>query len=226
MTRSNLPEIQITRNIRSKCLRMRVYGQQIKVTAPIFCTAQQIQDFIQQSESWLLKTWQLQQNKIPQLDRTLPQELKIFNLDQPIQIEYVSQLYNYQYDANLQLLSVSDRHPEQYLKTFVIEYAKQYLPLYLSTVAKTYGLSYRACHIRQPKTRWGSCSAEHDIMLNSGIILFAEPIVRYLCVHELAHTQYFNHSLNFWNEVAKYDPDFKMHRKILKTTALPYWWCS
>lgn len=225
MTRSDLPEIQIIRNVRSTRLRMRVDGQQIKVTAPVFCTSRQIQNFIQQSESWLLKTWQLQQNKIAQIDRTLPQELKLFNLDQPIKIQYVSQRHNYQYDQSSHTLCVSDRQPEQYLKAFVIDYAKLHLPDFLQGAALACKLSYQRCKIRQPKTRWGSCSAQHDIMLNSGIVLFAEPIVRYLCVHELAHTQYFDHSVDFWNEVAKHDPDFKMHRKILKTTALPYWWC-
>jgi predicted metal-dependent hydrolase len=63
-------------------------------------------------------------------------------------------------------------------------------------------------------------------MLNSGIILFPENIVRYLCVHELAHTRHFDHSPRFWTEVAKHDPAYSNHRKILKNTLMPWWWVS
>jgi predicted metal-dependent hydrolase len=63
-------------------------------------------------------------------------------------------------------------------------------------------------------------------MLNSGIILFPENIVRYLCVHELAHTRHFDHSPHFWTEVARHDSDYLIHRKILKNTAMPWWWVS
>ena len=68
--------------------------------------------------------------------------------------------------------------------------------------------------------------AKHDIMLNSALVLFPEAITRYVCVHELAHTQHFDHSARFWAEVAKYDAAFQQHRKTLKTTALPHWWAS
>lgn len=224
MTLSELPEIQITRNLRSTRLRLRIDGQQIKLTAPVFCTQRQIQNFIQQSESWITKTWQAQQEKIQQIDRSLPLELKLFNRAAPIQIAYRSQKKNFIFDDQQNCVAISDRNPESYLKAFVIAYAKQYLPPYLQQVSLECGLSYQVCHIRQPKTRWGSCSAKHDIMLNSGLVLFDEAIVRYLCVHELAHTQHFDHSVRFWSLVQKFDPNHKVHRQILKNTPMPYWW--
>lgn len=42
-----------------------------------------------------------------------------------------------------------------------------YLPIYLQQVSQDIGLNYVDCSIRQPKTRWGSCTSKHDIMLNS-----------------------------------------------------------
>lgn len=226
MTLNDLPEIQITRNVRSTRLRLRIEGDQIRLTAPIFCSKKQIQNFIDQAESWLLKTWKLQQEKNQSIDRSLPAELQLFDQAQPIQIVYQSQKQNFVFDAKLLQLSISDRHPETYLKAFVITYAKEQLPVYLNKVSQETGLSFNICNVRQPKTRWGSCSAKHDIMLNSGIILFPENIVRYLCVHELAHTRHFDHSPRFWTEVAKHDPAYSNHRKILKNTVMPYWWAA
>ncbi|QIO08787.1 M48 family metallopeptidase [Acinetobacter lanii] len=224
MTLADLPEIQIIRNIRSTRLRLRVDQDQIRLTAPVFCTQRQIQSFIDQSEQWLIQTWQKQQEKIVQIDKSLPIELKLFNLEQPLHILYQAQKKSFDLDLENHQLLISDRQPETYLKAFVIGYAKQYLPLYLQEVSQACGLPYGKCSIRQPKTRWGSCTSKHDIMLNSGLVLFPKDITRYVCVHELAHTKHFDHSASFWKEVLKHDANFQQHRKILKSTPMPWWW--
>ncbi|MCJ8160745.1 M48 family metallopeptidase [Acinetobacter zhairhuonensis] len=223
---SSLPEIQITHHARATRLRLRVEPTQIRLTVPKFCSKKQIQAFLNESEQWMRETWQKQQEKMGEIHRVLPTELKLFNLLQPIQIHYVTQKQSYIYHSAQQILLVSDRQPEQYLKAFVIAYAKQHLPAYLEQVSREIGLKYACCSIRQPKTRWGSCSAKHDIMLNSGLALFPQEITRYVCVHELAHTVYFDHSPHFWAKVAEHDSNFKQHRHTLKTTALPFWWFS
>lgn len=222
MTLNELPEIKIVRHARAKCLRLRVDSTQIRLTAPVLCSKRKIQNFIDQAEEWLLKTWQQQTQNIQQ--ETLPTELKLFNVDQPLQIVYQTQKQSFIFDEVKNQLLISDRQPQEYLKAFVITYAKQHLPLYLEEVSQESSLSFGKCTIRQPKTRWGSCSAKHDIMLNSGLVLFPEHVTRYVCVHELAHTRHFDHSPHFWAEVHKHDENFQQHRKILKTTPMPYWW--
>ena len=83
----NLPEIQITHHARATRLRLRVEPTQIRLTVPKFCTKRQIQDFLQQSEQWMIETWHKQQEKVGQVDRTLPVELKLFNLERPLEIK-------------------------------------------------------------------------------------------------------------------------------------------
>jgi hypothetical protein len=223
MTLKDLPEIQIVRNVRSRRLRLRVEGQQIRMTVPVSCCRRQIQNFLQQAEPWLLKTWKIQQEKARNTDHSLPEQLQLFNQLQPVLIGYQSQKQNFIFDQENLQLRISDRHPETYLKAFVIAYAKDQLPGYLIRTSAEIGLPFRACNIRQLKTRWGSCSAKHDLMLNSALVLFPEDIVRYVCIHELAHTRHFDHSPRFWAEVAQYDPHFQQHRNRLKTTPLPWW---
>ena len=220
----NLPEIQITRKLRATRLRLRVEPTQIKLTVPQFCTQCQVEEFLKQSEQWMIETWQKQQEKAGQIDKILPTELKLFNLEQPLQVVYQTQKHSFILDEENHQLFISDRQPESYLKSFVIAYAKQYLPTYLNKLSSETGLRFNQCAVRQPKTRWGSCSAKHDIMLNSGLVLFPLEITRYVAVHELAHTKHFDHSSNFWAEVQKHDVYFQQHLKILKTTALPWWW--
>ncbi|MDK1683159.1 M48 family metallopeptidase [Acinetobacter terrestris] len=226
MTLNELPEIKIVRHARAKCLRLRVQHNQIRLTVPVLCSKRKIQNFMDQAEQWLIQTWQKQQEKIVQIDKTLPNELQLFNLDHSVVITYQTQKQSFIFDDQNSQLSVSDRQPEQYLKAFVNEYAKQHLPLYLEEVSQESSLKFGKCAIRQPKTRWGSCTSKHDIMLNSGLVLFPKHVARYVCVHELAHTKHFNHSPHFWAEVHKHDANFQQHRKLLKTMPMPYWWHS
>lgn len=226
MTLKDLPEIQISRNIRSTRLRLRVEPTQIRLTAPIFCTQGQIQNFIRQSEQWLVDTWKKQQQQIKSIDRSLPTELKLFNRLETLKISYQIQKKSFDLDVLNHHLYISNRNPEQYLKAFVIAYAKHHLPIYLQEVSQECDLPFAACNIRHPKTRWGSCNMRHDIMLNAGLVLFPEVITRYVCVHELAHTRHFDHSAAFWREVAKHDISYQQHRKSLKHTPLPYWWVT
>jgi len=219
-----LPEIQITHHARATRLRLRVEPTQIRLTVPKFCTKRQVNEFLKQSEQWMIDTWQKQQQKAGQLDKALPIELKLFNLAQPLQIIYQTQKNSYILDKENHQLLVSDRQPERYLRAFVIAYAKHYLPIYLQQISQEISLTFRQCSIRQPKTRWGSCTSQHDIMLNSALVLYDLAITRYVCVHELAHTRHFDHSSAFWAEVEKYDQNYKNHRKILKSGVMPWWW--
>ena len=222
----NLPKIQMTHHARATRLRLRVEPTQIRLTVPKYCTKHQIQEFLKQSEQWMIETWQKQQEKIIQIDQTLPNELQLFNLGQSVEITYQSQKHCFIFDdENLQLF-ISDRQPEQYLKAFTIAYAKHHLPIFLKQVSNEIGLKFAECVVRQPKTRWGSCTSKHDIMLNSALVLFPETISRYVAVHELAHTRHFDHSPHFWAEVEKHDCNYKNHQEILKTTTIPYWWNS
>ena len=223
MTLNDLPEIKIVRHASAKHLRLRVEPHAIRLTVPPFCSNKQIQAFIQQSTTWLLETWRKQQKITAQPD-LLPTELKLFNLEQPITIQQQSQKKAFIYDVEHYTLTLSDQVAEAALKNFCMAYAKQQLPLYLEQLSLEIGLQFAKCNIRQAKTRWGSCSGRHDIMLNAALILFPIEQVRYVCVHELAHTKHFDHSPQFWAEVQQHDAEFKQHRKDLKSGRLPYWW--
>ena len=221
---TTLPEIKISHHARATRLRLRVEPSQIRLTVPKFCTQRQVRDFLKQSEQWMIETWQKQQQNIALIDRSLPISLNLFNLQQPIKIIYQKQNYGFDFDENTMTLFINDQQPENYLKSFVISYAKQYLPVYLQQVSEQTGLKFKQCSIRQPKTRWGSCTQKHDIMLNSALALYDIDITRYVCVHELAHTRHFDHSAAFWAEVAQHDPNYKHHRQTLKNGSLPWWW--
>ncbi len=94
--------------------------------------------------------------------------------------------------------------------------AKSYLPRRLSFLAKEHGFSFARSKITHSSSRWGSCSSSGTISLNIGMMNLPFELIDYVIIHELCHTKHMNHSTAFWNEVYKFDPQYKMHRNELK----------
>ena len=75
--------------------------------------------------------------------------------------------------------------------------------------------------LRLATTRWGSCSANGSIMLNTALLFLPSDLCEYVIIHELAHRVHANHSSRFWNVIAKWCPDYKEQRAMLKAYRLP-----
>ncbi len=77
-------------------------------------------------------------------------------------------------------------------------------------------LSRGARGIRCQRTRWGSCSTRGTVSLNCSLVFLRPEVVRYLFIHELAHTKHMNHSASFWRLVEKLEPDYRrLDRELL-----------
>ncbi len=94
--------------------------------------------------------------------------------------------------------------------------AKAIIPQRAEYFAKIMGVKFNRISIKLQVSRWGSCSAKGNLNFNCLLMLCPQEVQDYVIIHELCHLKELNHSQKFWNEVAKYCPDYKAHKQWLK----------
>ena len=91
-----------------------------------------------------------------------------------------------------------------------------WLPERVRYFAGSMGVTVGRITIRSQRTRWGSCSAKGNLNFNCLLMLCPEEVRDYVVIHELCHRKHLNHSADFWSEVERYCPDYRICRKWLK----------
>lgn len=75
----------------------------------------------------------------------------------------------------------------------------------------------RQVRLRRTLSRWGSCDKrQRVIMLSTKLLLVEQKLLDYVCIHELSHLKYADHSDLFWNLVEQKMPDWKVQRRRLR----------
>jgi predicted metal-dependent hydrolase len=82
--------------------------------------------------------------------------------------------------------------------------------------AAAMGLAYRRLAIRDPASRWGSCSASGTLSYSWRLILAPAEVLDYVAAHEIAHLQEMNHGPAFWALVRANCPHADAGRRWLK----------
>ena len=70
--------------------------------------------------------------------------------------------------------------------------------------------------------RWGSCTADNQIIINVEAVKLPYTLIDYLILHELCHTKVKDHSKAFWAELSKHQPNWReLDDKIQKQQDVP-----
>ncbi len=62
--------------------------------------------------------------------------------------------------------------------------------------------------LRDPRSRWGSCSEDGKIMLSWRLIFAPYAAMDYVIAHEVAHLMHMDHSKAFWTQCRELSDDF------------------
>ena len=57
---------------------------------------------------------------------------------------------------------------------------------------------------------WGSCTKANEVIINFDAVKLPFTLIDYIVAHELIHIKYKDHSKDFFRELAKFIPDWKV----------------
>jgi predicted metal-dependent hydrolase len=78
------------------------------------------------------------------------------------------------------------------------------------------GRRHGAITLRDPRSRWGSCTSRGDLMFSWRLAMAPPEVLRYVVAHEVAHLVELNHSPRFWSLVERLDPGHAPAREWLR----------
>lgn len=214
------PAFKVKRHKRAKHIKLRSSPSgELQITLPYQFNIQHLPALIEKNKAWILKYSTHRKNK---KDKSFPNK---------IEFDSLRRTYHITYEIDEKKPSLKEKPHHQIIVSGKIEQkivcrklliawiktiAKHDLVLAFEKMSRLIKLPYSSVTIRDQKTMWGSCTTGKKISLNYKLLFLPKRLVHYIFIHELCHTIHMNHSIKFWQQVEKYDPNWKTHRKEMR----------
>ena len=82
---------------------------------------------------------------------------------------------------------------------------------------KRFRLEKPILQIKKMEKRWGSCTPQQKIILNTELIKAPIVCINYVILHELCHLVHHNHSQAFYQLLESFMPDWQKYKQLLET---------
>jgi predicted metal-dependent hydrolase len=204
------------RSPRAKSLQVKITPWQgIEVVIPRNVSRARARAFVARHRQWIRNTWERMQEQVVDADRTLPEVLELRAMAEHWQVRYRTRAGSHaRVTTDGTLLTIhydgqDERAARAALRRWLTERARGYFRSYATELSDETGFLYKRMQIRGQSGRWGSCSSNKTLSLNYKLLFLEPELVRYLIIHELAHTRHMNHSARFWRTVGEFEPRYK-----------------
>ena len=206
----------------------------VRVKAPPRLSVAQIHERVEQRGAWILK----QQGRFAELPppqpkrefvsgesyRYLGRQYRLKVLMQA-KAEYV-RLYGGQLEVYLANPNDTPRVQTLLRKWYKVQ-AKRVFAERLE-VCRQHAIAFGIEHpggftLRRMKKRWGSCSKDGHILLNTQLVSAPKTCIDYVVMHELCHVVHHNHSPAFYNLLTTCIPDWRDQQRQLNLTSIDFW---
>lgn len=217
-TRSSSDPFAVRVSPRARRLTARVHvGGRVEIVVPIGVSARTVRDFVQRFTPWI-------DRKVAAMQCfALPADPVPARIEFPLTGEAFAVEWRGGAKRNLEqtvdrihVQAGDERAARALLQGWLKRAAYERLAPRLLQLAGELNYPVAKVSIRCQRTRWGSCSTRGTVSLNCSLVFLRPDVVRYLFLHELAHTKHMNHSAHFWRLVEKLEPDYRrLDRELL-----------
>jgi predicted metal-dependent hydrolase len=201
--------VRVSRRARRLTARVHVGGR-VEIVVPVGVKAHTVRDFVQRFTPWIdRKVAAMQCFEVPR--EPVPGSIEFAFTGEKFAVEWrrLPPRGLEQTPDGIAVHAADERGARQQLQRWLKRAACARLAPRLLQLADELKYPVARVSIRSQRTRWGSCSTRGTVSLNCSLLFLEPQIVRYLFVHELAHTRHMNHSANFWRLVEMIEPDYR-----------------
>jgi predicted metal-dependent hydrolase len=213
--------MHIRESPRARRLSVRVFRNgRVEVIVPRRTSPRLVEQFLVQHRQWIDAKREVAARHAPPQEPFPPSHIQFALTGAAWRLHLGGGSVRPRLAASTSLLSVRGSPTPDALRTllrrWLLEAARAALVPLVAPLAETMAVRFNAVHVRRQRTRWGSCSTRGVISLNACLVFQPPEVVRYLLVHELAHTTHMNHSRRFWALVERHEPQWRtLDRQLL-----------
>jgi predicted metal-dependent hydrolase len=226
-TRGSSDPFAVRVSARARRLTARVHvGGRVEIVVPVGVNARAVKDFVQRFTPWIDRKVAAMQC-FAQPVAAVPELIDFAYTGERLAVDWQKSSRR-AVSLHGERLLVQAQDPgsaRERLQEWLMQAAEERLAPRLLALARELGYPVKRVVIRCQRTRWGSCSTRGTVSLNCSLVFLGPDVVRYLFVHELAHTQHMNHSPAFWRLVESLEPDYRrLDRELLAGwRTVPLW---
>ena len=187
--------ITTRRGVRNITLRPRVRPQrEIHITKPWLVSDNAAIKFLVSKQKWVECIF----NKCPQKITLKPGDTIEF-LGQVVELAHVPTMRANKQDGNTLFIggdvTMFERRVRDFIKGRFLQEVKK--------IIRTTPCEFwpKRIALRDTTSRWGSCSSTGTMSFSWRLAFAPADVMRYVVMHELAHTKYMDHSSDFWATV-------------------------
>ena len=212
-----------------KNIYIQIKDAQVIVKSPKNATILSIENILNSKKKWIINKISEQKSILKnKLSYTDGDNIQILGKTYTLKILYVKNAKKRIYRDLNYIYCIFDEKYTKVEKRKQIDMVKKEIEIYykeiatkevsniikeLSNETKLYPKEYR---IKKLKATWGICSSKKKISINQNLAAYSRFAIKYVCLHELCHIKYMNHSKDFWKLVESYMPDYKIAKQELR----------
>lgn len=219
-----MTEYTIRRSDRARRLRIVVAPEGVEVVLPRRMALRHAEAFVAEKAAWIDRTVQQYRlaeallpriglddgGEVPYLGSTLRLRVKV----EPWRTRAGVSRRNS--TLHVGVLEPGPEHVRAALVKWYRRQARSEIGERLDRATLRAGSSYDKLQIRDPSSRWASCSSTGAMSFSWRLLLAPEQVLGYVVEHEVAHLDVMDHSKRFWNLLESRCPDYREHERWLR----------
>lgn len=220
-----MTDYTIRRSDRARRLRIVVAPTGVEVVLPRRMAVRDAEEFVAEKRPWIertLRQYRAAEASLPRVRLEDGGEVPYLGLTLSLRVRVEPWRTRPGASRRGLILAVGVREPgEEAVRDALVRWyrrrARVEIAERLDWAALRAGTSYAKLQIRDPSSRWASCSSTGAMSFSWRLLLAPGPVLGYVVEHEVAHLDVMDHSKRFWTLLESRCPDYRDHERWLRS---------